>query len=81
MYLCTAPLSRFYYPETRRFINAFFYYYYYYYIDHPTLRHVPMPLHQTCIAGILLRRFHVSGRVLVPQLAGELSLLRLGAVT
>ena len=30
MYLCTAPLSRFYYPETRRFINAFYYYYYYY---------------------------------------------------
>ena len=23
MYLCIAPLSRFYYPETRRFINAF----------------------------------------------------------
>ena len=31
MYLCIAPLSRFYYPETRRFINAFYYYYYYYY--------------------------------------------------
>ena len=30
MYLCIAPLSRFYYPETRRFINAFYYYYYYY---------------------------------------------------
>ena len=29
MYLCIAPLSRFYYPETRRFINAFYYYYYY----------------------------------------------------
>ncbi len=29
MYLCTAPLSRFYYPETQRFINAFYYYYYY----------------------------------------------------
>ena len=25
MYLCIAPLSRFYYPETRRFINAFYY--------------------------------------------------------
>ena len=25
MYLCIAPLSRFYYPETRRFINAFFF--------------------------------------------------------
>ena len=23
MYLCIAPLSRFYYPETRRFIHAF----------------------------------------------------------
>ena len=23
MYLCVAPLSRFYFPETRRFINAF----------------------------------------------------------
>ena len=31
MYLCIAPLGRFYYPETRRFINAFYYYYYYYY--------------------------------------------------
>ena len=30
MYLFIAPLSRFYYPETRRFINAFYYYYYYY---------------------------------------------------
>ena len=29
MYLCMAPLSRFYHPETRRFINAFYYYYYY----------------------------------------------------
>ena len=28
MYLCIAPLSRFCYPETRRFINAFYYYYY-----------------------------------------------------
>ena len=29
MHLCIAPLSRFYYPETRRFINAFYYYDYY----------------------------------------------------
>ena len=40
-----------------------------------------MPLHQTRVAGVLLRRFHVSGRILVPQLASELRLLRLGAVT
>ena len=30
MYLRIMPLSRFYYPETRCFINAFYYYYYYY---------------------------------------------------
>ena len=38
MYLCTAPLSRFYYPETRRFINAFYYYYYYYYNNSVSFR-------------------------------------------
>ena len=50
-------------------------------LDDSTPRNVPMPLHQTRIAGVLLRRFHVSGRILVPQLASELRLLRLGAVT
>ena len=34
MYDCKAPLSRFYYPETRRIKNAFIIIYYYYYIIH-----------------------------------------------
>ena len=50
-------------------------------LDDSTPRDVPPSLHQTRIAAVLLRRFHVSGRILVPQLASELSLLRLGAVT
>ena len=50
-------------------------------LDDSTPRYVPPSLHQTRIAGVLLRRFHVSGRILVPQMASELSLLRLGAVT
>ena len=46
-----------------------------------TPRYVPAPLHQTRISGVLLLRFRVSGRILVPQLASELRLLRLGDVT
>ena len=32
MYDCKAPLSRFYYPDTRRIINAFIIIIYYYYL-------------------------------------------------
>ena len=42
---------------------------------------MPASFNQTGIATILGRGIHVSGGVLVPQLAGELIILRLGAVT
>ena len=49
-------------------------------LDDSNPRYVPAPPQQTRIVGVLLRRFHVSGRILV-LLASELCLLRLGAVT
>ena len=49
-------------------------------LDDSTLRYVPSSFIQTCIATIHGRGIHVSGGVLVPQLACELSILRIGAV-
>ena len=40
MYDCKAPLSRFYYPDTRRIINAFIIIYYYYYTSRKVYQHM-----------------------------------------
>ena len=50
-------------------------------LDDSTLRYVHPSFNQTCIATIHGRGIHVSRGVIVPQLACELSILRLGAVT
>ena len=50
-------------------------------LDNSTLRYVPSSFNHTCIATIHGCGIHVSGGVLVPQLACGLSILRLVAVT
>ena len=50
-------------------------------LDDSTLCYVPSSFNHTCIAAIHVRGIHVSGGVLVPQLAYELSILRFVAVT
>ena len=50
-------------------------------LDDSTLGYAPSSFNHTCIATIHGRGIHVSGCVLVPQLACELSILRLVAVT
>ena len=48
MYLCIAPLSRFYYPEARRFVNAFYYYYYFVDLKCDRQKLVSICLHYMC---------------------------------